>query len=132
MEIHFLKGTGSNCTCGDCSVLYGGRCYTTPINNWLDRVERIARRIYDEKPYICKTDLRKFLDSIGPLVCKRYKISIEKYSETYYGWSPLFFTMISFKVMEGGNYDVASARLMYRRSRFYLLRALESANLNLK
>jgi hypothetical protein len=71
--IHFLIGNGKNCTCYDCSVLYGGECYSTPDNNFLDKVEKITN-LYRSKTYICRSDTNKFLEQIKPIVIKHLNI----------------------------------------------------------
>ena len=119
-----LKGSGSNCTCGDCSVLYGGTCYTTPINNWLDRVEKIAYSVVGKKKYICATDVNKFLEKLRPLVCNRYKIKRNKFDKNYYMWAPMFYHCLAYRE-SNNNYDKYDARKMYKMSRITLLWATE-------
>lgn len=123
-RIHILVGIGSNCTCGDCAVLYGGDCYTTPTNNMLDKIDKVAAQIIGLKGYICKTDTHRFLEEIRPLVCKQYKLTNKQFDKHYYLWLPFLYMAMGYG--EGdGNYSKSSARQMYRRARRFVLSGIE-------
>lgn len=89
-----LKGSGSNCTCYDCSVLYGGECYSTPINNMLDRMETIVKTIG-----VSKRDgslrVENTLDQMRSLVLKRLKITAQKFNKKYNLLLPLYFMALT-------------------------------------
>lgn len=99
--IHILKGTGSNCTCYDCVVLYGGKCATTKDNNFLDHLEKKVLK------YLTKTPTgkpRKISDSymdkcieevVRPEVSKYLKIKRNLFDRQYYSFMPLLFIMTS-------------------------------------
>lgn len=126
-RIHVLKGTGDNCTCGDCSVLYGGTCYTTPINNFLDRIEKTVKSVSkNEGKIVSKADMRRALEAMRPLFRKRYKITGAEYDKCYYGYLPLaIFCANGYAEGSKHNYDKSEARHFYRLARFWVLRDLE-------
>lgn len=120
--IHFLRGSGSNCTCADCSVLYGGDCFTTPVNNMLDRVEeRVIKFLTYTPTGRIKKNSNNHIDMAiehavkGP-VCKFLKIKSDQFYEKYYCFLPLVFLLMS---------DRKSAKRMYRRARYCLFRSIE-------
>lgn len=125
--IHFLKGTGSNCTCSDCSVLYGGTCSTTAENNFLDRIEKVALTLVGTKSYICRWDTTKFLEAIRPIVRKRYKWSNAEYDKQFYVWLPFLYMAVGYKENKDKNYDHSDARLMYKRARSLTFWNIEKA-----
>lgn len=126
-RIHLLKGTGSNCTCGDCAVLYGGTCYTTPINNFLDRIDAAALKVVGQKTYICISDLHRFLEKVRQPVKKRYKLTNDQYDERYYSWAPLFYMALGYREDRNKRYDWHEARRAYRRARGWVLSDIEKA-----
>lgn len=115
MNFHFLKGTGDNCTCYDCVVLYGGKCDTTPDNNFLDSLEvKIlkylnftptgrARKISDSYMDSCINNI------VRPAVRKYLKVHQNQFDRKYYYFMPLLYLMTSDR-KEGANH-------WYRRSR---------------
>lgn len=99
-RIHILQGRGSNCTCGDCAVLYGGKCFTTRENNMLDKLED---RVLE---YLTKTPGGKIREKVtGPMynrcieevvrpaIQKFLKIEKHVFYRRYYSFVPLVFMM---------------------------------------
>ena len=79
-RIHILRGTGRNCTCGDCPVLYGGECWTTPENDFLDALgARVAKATVNGR-VVSKNDMHKALEAIRSPVKKYLHISEEIYN----------------------------------------------------
>ncbi len=125
--IHILKGRGSNCTCYDCAVLYGGTCSTTPDNNLLDRIEKGILKVLDNK-YVSKGRINKSIEAIRPHAVKYFKITNNTFDKHYYGWLPLIYAITS--VLNGkpvhpnaSEYDV---RDTYMQGRLLVLWKLES------
>jgi hypothetical protein len=112
--LHVLRGSGNNCTCLDCVVLYGGVCDTTKDNDFLDELENKVIKYISFTP---TGRIRKISDSymdscindvIRPIVKKYAKIHENQYLRKYYLFMPLIFLMTS---------DRKAAELWYRRSR---------------
>lgn len=120
--IHFLKGTGSNCTCNDCAVLYGGTCYTTPTNNFLDKLEQDVQKWLSFTPTgRPKKVSDNYTDQciervVRPAFMKYKKISRSQFYEKYYSFLPLIFLM---------NSDKKDAKHMYRKARIMLFWDIE-------
>lgn len=100
-NIHVLYGTGSNCTCYDCVVLYGGKCATTPINNMLDDLEEAVLEYLGKTP---TGKVRKKSDSymdkciehvVKPHILSFEKIDGKRFYNYYYGFMPLLYLMTS-------------------------------------
>lgn len=123
--IHILKGTGRNCTCGDCAVLYGGSCGTTKDNDFMDRVESIALKQLGSKTYVCKSDIHRFLEAIRPVVRKRYKWTNAQYDKHYYTWSPFLYMNLGYREDKGKRYEHWDARRAFRRARLWVLWDIE-------
>lgn len=113
--IHILRGTGDNCTCTDCVVLYGGECATTKDNNFLDDLEIKVLKYLNFTP---TGRVRKISDAymdscinniVRPAIRKYTKCHRNQFNRYYYGFMPLLYLMTSTR-KEG-------ARLWYRRSR---------------
>lgn len=119
--IHFLKGSGSNCTCYDCSVLYGGKCYTTPTNNFLDRLEKDVRKYLAFTPTgrpkkVSDHYLDRCIEDVIRVPFMKFaKIDKSLFYKKYYTLLPLIFLMTS---------DKAEARGMYRRGRQILFTSI--------
>lgn len=125
-EIHFLRGRGDNCTCHDCSVLYGGTCYTTPYNNLLDKIEKKVLKSLDHK-YISKGRINRSIEEIRPLAKKYFKISDSIFDSYFYNWLPLIFIMTSglHKKDIHPNASAYDVRRKYMDARIWTLWAIE-------
>jgi len=122
--IHILKGTGRNCTCGDCAVLYGGSCGTTKDNDFMDRVEKVALKL-GAKTYICKSDIHRFLEGIRPIIKKRYRWTNKQFDEKYYTWLPFLYMNLGYREDKGKRYEHWDARRAFKRSRLWVLWDIE-------
>lgn len=125
--IHILKGTGDNCTCGHCAVLYGGECHTTPENNFLDRLGgRIAKATVNGR-VVSKNDMHKALEAIRSPVKKYMHLNDAAYNENYYALLPLLYIIANGLVLdERRNYDQSDARHYWKRARMFALREYQS------
>lgn len=123
-RIHILKGTGDNCTCNDCSVLYGGDCWTTPYNDFLDMLELAVVNYLTLTPtgrtrIVSDGIMNKCIEEIvRPMVQKFSKVTRSQFYNQYYGFMPLLYLMTSEKKM---------ARYWYRRSRLWLFLDFEKS-----
>jgi hypothetical protein len=126
-KIHILKGTGDNCTCGDCAVLYGGECYTTPENNFLDQLgERIAKATVNGR-IVSKNDMHKALEAMRSPVKKYIHLNDATYNEHYYALLPLLYIIANGLVLdEKRNYDQSDARLHWKRARMFAFREYQN------
>lgn len=119
--IHILRGTGNNCTCYDCAVLYGGKCDTTPDNNFLDKLEKQVLQYLNYTPTgkpRKKSDL--YSDSVineimRPALRKYWKVQNNQFDRKYYTLMPLVYLMTS---------DRKEASGWYRRSRNWLFNSI--------
>lgn len=115
MNLHILRGTGKNCTCLDCIVLYGGECQTTRTNNFLDKLEQKVLHYLNTTPTGKQRKVSdSFMDScindvVRPMVRKHEKVHTNQFNRYYYGFMPLLYIMTSDR-KEG-------ARYWYRRAR---------------
>lgn len=120
--LHILKGTGSNCTCYDCSVLYGGTCGTTPDNNFLDKIEKAILKEVENK-YFSYGRINKVLETIRPQAKKYFKIDNATFDNHYYGWLPLVYIVTS--VLKGKaihpNASAYDVRRQYMQARLMIL-----------
>lgn len=120
--IHILKGTGDNCTCYDCSVLYGGDCWTTPDNNKLDKLEKSFEQFMSKTPTgrMKKVSDWAYCDFIEnhlkTVMCKG--MSEKLYYEHFYSWLPLLFMMSS--------PHKEKARQRYRQARYSIYYKIKS------
>lgn len=101
--IHILKGTGDNCSCYDCAVLYGGTCGTTEINNMLDKLEKDLEKYLSftktgrkkkQSAYAIDSSIEKI---IKPVFTKHLKLKKLEFYEKYYSFLPLIYCMTSDK-----------------------------------
>ncbi len=115
--IHFLRGSGDNCTCYDCPVLYGFDCPTTPENNFLDQLEASALKYLNLTP---TGKVRKVSDSymdscindiVRPKVKKFERIHRNQFDRKYYCFMPLLYLITSDR-KEGANRWYRKARGM--------------------
>ena len=120
-RIHILRGVGSNCTCGDCVVLYGGKCHTTPTNNMLDAIEKALNQYLNFTPtgkprkvsdYFIDESVEQILRQP---ICKREKLTRTQFYQHYYAFTSLVYLMTS---------DKREARYGYRRARYMLYTTL--------
>lgn len=126
-EIHILRGVGYNCSCSDCSVLYGGECYTTEINNMLDKVEKDLEKYLSftktgrkkkESSYAIDSSIEEIIKpAFVKYIKKEHKIKIDFY-EKYYSFLPLVYLMTSSKK----TYN----KRMYQRGRLMVFKYIES------
>lgn len=100
-NLHILKGTGDNCSCHDCVVLYGGECYTTPINNMLDDMEAKLELYLAKTPtgrekkktgYAIDSAIEKVM---MPIFKKEAAITKTVFYKKYYAFLPLVYLMTS-------------------------------------
>jgi hypothetical protein len=126
-RIHILKGTGRNCTCGDCPVLYGGECWTTPENDFLDALgARVAKATVNGR-VVSKNDMHKALETIRSPVKKYLHISEEIYNENYYALLPLLYIISNGLIDDQKRqYDRRDARSYWQRARMFALREYRS------
>ncbi len=117
--IHILIGRGKNCTCYDCSVLYGGKCYTTEDNNLLDCLEKNFEHFMSKTPSgrtkkVSGWAYDDFIENfVKKIMCKG--VSRKKFYDHYWGWLPLLFMMSSpHKEKARGTYR--KARMMVYQS----------------
>ena len=119
--IHILKGTGNNCSCGDCSVLYGGECYTTPINNFLDILEKAVINNLKFTPTgkikkISNYQIDSCIETVVRPLFKKYKnIKDTRFYDYFYNFLPLIFILTS---------NEKEARGFYRRSRMQIFMSI--------
>lgn len=83
-DLHILKGTGNNCSCNDCSVLYGGDCYTTPINDFLDSIQEKVRAYIPTMRVREASSADKALNHIKKDLLRELEISSTVYYKRYY------------------------------------------------
>lgn len=116
--IHILKGTGDNCTCYDCVVLYGGECDSTEDNNILDVLEENIVNYLNFTPtgrprktsdYYMDSCIEKV---VMPIVVKYLKIKKNQFYHKYYSFMPLLYLMTSDRKL--------GARYFYRRTRNWM------------
>lgn len=124
--IHILRGRGNNCTCYDCSVLYGGTCYTTPYNNFLDKIEKSVLKAVDNR-YISYGRMNKAIEAIRPHAIKYFKISSKEFDSYFYNWLPLLFIMTStlHKKDIHPNASAYDVRRKYMEARLFILWGIE-------
>lgn len=109
--LHILRGTGSNCTCGDCAVLYGGTCGTTRMNNMLDQFDLlIEKTLVTKGKNPSEYQSNKLFRWLCPRVCKLEKISPKQFNSFYYCFAVLIF-------MAWGTTPEVRKTHMYRRAR---------------
>lgn len=118
-EIHVLIGRGNNCSCSDCSVLYGGDCYTTPINNMLDKMEVDIEKYLSFTPTGRKKKLSGYaIDSVIEQIIKpvftKYinNKKIDFYSK-YYTFLPLVYLMTSNKKEFSKHYYMKARGMLF-------------------
>lgn len=120
--IHILKGTGNNCTCYDCPVLYGGDCPSTPVNNFLDKIENLLIEFLSKTPTgrprrVSSPMMERVIEEIIRMpFCKKYKISKDRFYNGFYLFLPLVFLMTSDKKDAKEAYRKARIMLFYRIS----------------
>jgi len=120
-NMHILYGTGTNCTCFDCVVLYGGECDTTKDNDFLDEIEEKVLKFLTVTPTgrekkVSDAAMDEVLDTVvRPMVQKYCKVQRKTFYQVFYGFMPLLYLMTS---------DKKEARRWYRRSRIWLFSEL--------
>jgi hypothetical protein len=126
-RVHILKGTGDNCSCADCPVLYGGECYTTPENDFLDKLgERISKATVNGR-VVSKNDMHKALEAMRSPVKKYLHVSDEIYNKNYYALLPLLYIISNGLVAdERRRYDRHDARSYWQRARMFAFREYQS------
>lgn len=129
--LHILKGTGDNCTCFDCPVLYGSDCYSTPMNNVLDEFDAFIENELVAKNK--KQSTYQLFNAYSVIAGKLHKIDKYKrkvWDNHYSLLSPLFFMAWGKALSIGGD------REMYRNTRalsyFHILDVLKQIEENEK
>jgi hypothetical protein len=117
--IHVLYGTGANCSCYDCVVLYGGECDSTPTNNFLDSLEEAVIE------YLAKTPtgkIRKKSDSymdkcieviVKPHILAFTGINGKRFYNYYFGFMPLLYLMTSANKKEAPKFYRISRNMVF-------------------
>lgn len=97
-NIIICRGTGHNCTCYDCIVLYGGSCQTSFHNDILDAfTEEVKKIMKNGSREMSKTALHECLDALKKLVVQNYNVSSQKFHKEYYSFIPLVFYVIGYE-----------------------------------
>jgi hypothetical protein len=121
-QIHILKGTGDNCTCHDCIVLYGGECDTTPINNMLDKMEEDIQKFLDFTPTGRKKKPSRYaIESAVETIIKPMWKKYSKSKVDFYSKFHIFSPLVYFVTSQKKNYD----SYYYKRTRALLLDLIE-------
>ena len=115
--IHILKGTGENCTCGDCSVLYGGDCWTTQMNNLLDKFDEKVYELWVLAKNPSVYQIQKTLAPFKKEIMKMEKITSKEFDEYFYLFSGLFF-------MAWATNKTARQTQSYRQTRHTMFRII--------
>ena len=91
-NICVLRGRGDNCTCDDCVVLYGGECWTTKINDALDKFDDAVEIHYNKNKNLSHYQLYKIITPIFKTIKKDcVKLKVSDLDNYYKMFMPLMF-----------------------------------------